>query len=138
MKKWPLEFFKKILAEGWNATPDFTEYVNLLKTNLNFGMHIPEQYSNVFDLLSGLYNNLYAHYKNPEHGPTSIIHCFFPDFNTNEKYTYLPNINRNSYLNMMKMIVKTKEFKTSVKRVESDDNNEDYKDYGDYQQQQTL
>ena len=77
---WPMAFFKEILSEGWNATPNFVNYDALLQTNLKFGNHIPENPEHVFALLSGLYTNLYTHYQtlNPESNSESksIIHCF--------------------------------------------------------------
>ena len=138
--EWPYQLLENVIYEGWNVyMGNHLEYVQeILKDRLSLDKYYIDLVDNktAFDLLNSLHNSFFIYYKS-EGTNTDIIDCFYPNFKESREYDKffdLPNINRDSYNNMIDLMKKENitNFNLLKEKVISDVNDEDYDDYGYY------
>ena len=141
--EWPYQLLKEIIYEGWNVfMGNHLEYVQLLKDKLSLDRHYINlsEYKTAYNLLNSLHQSFFTYYKS-EGSNTDIIDCFFPNFKELIEYDKLydlPNINRNSYNNMVDMMKKENitKFNLLKNNVTNNMYDEDFDDYHYYSTQQ--
>lgn len=141
--EWPYQLLEDIIYEGWNVfMGNNLEYIQVLKDKLSLDRHYIDLHDNktAFDLLNSLHHSLFSYYKSEESN-IDIIDCFFPNFKESREYDDfydLPNINRNSYNNMVDMMKKENitKFNLLKNNVTNNMYDEDFDDYHYYSTQQ--
>ena len=137
--EWPFRLLEDVIYEGWNIHMEkYLDYILLLKDRLglNKAYIVLEDKRTAFDLINSLHHSLFNYYKSEESN-TDIIDCFFPRFKVSMEYEDfydLPNINRNSFNNMINMMKEDDigKFNLLEKKVTSNIHDEDFDDYEYY------
>ena len=136
--EWPYKLLEDCIYEGWNTyIGNYIDYINLIKSVLELDRHYIElDNKTAYNLLTSIHQSLFSYYRS-EGTNTDIIDCFFPNFKELKQYNKLydlPNINRNSYDNMIELMKEGNidNFNSLEKMVIHNVNNEDFIDYNYY------